>query len=190
MLGFWDCGHELFKSTPDTFSAAFIGGDIFDPAILAPRSAFIDGADINVVNSEPVPLLRDLTSLTPLQGKVSVVHASSFFHLFSEKEQLELARRVASLLLPKPGSIVLGGHVALPKKGIRKDSSRPNWSMFCHSPESWRDMWLEVFNNGDGRGKQRIQIESGLVRPPKNGPYGALMKDDDLQFMYWSVVRI
>jgi hypothetical protein len=188
-LGFWDYGHELFNSTPDTFPAAFVGGDIFDPMILAPRSAFIERADIDVINSKFVPSLWDLTSLTPLQGKVSAIHASSFFHLFTEAKQLELAHRVSSLLHPKPGSIIFGGHVALPTKGLRKEHAR-KWDMFCHSPESWRDMWLEVFSNGDGKGEERVKIEARLVQIERKDHWQAIMKDGDMWHMYWSVTRI
>jgi len=34
---FWEYGHELFKSTSETFPAAFISGDALDPALIEPR---------------------------------------------------------------------------------------------------------------------------------------------------------
>ncbi|KAF8905736.1 hypothetical protein CPB84DRAFT_1835288 [Gymnopilus junonius] len=114
--GFWRYGHELFKSTPETFTAAFIPGS-----------------------------LNTLTSLTPLRHRISAIHASAFFHLFSEERQLVLAKRLAVLLLPKSGSIIFGQHVVMPVKGIRTESGIPqsDYSMFCHSPESWRTLWVE-----------------------------------------------
>jgi hypothetical protein len=186
VLGFWDCGHELFKSTQGTFPAAFVSGDIFDPLILAPRGAFIESTDIETSNSKPVPPLRELTSLTPLQGKISAIHTSNFFHLFSEEKQLELAHRVSSLLLPEPGPVIFGGHVAMPTKGVRKDPAR-KWNMFCHSPDSWRDMWLEVFSDGDGKGEDRVKIESSLVQLARKDNWEV---EGDKWHMYWSVTRI
>jgi hypothetical protein len=86
--------------------------------------------------------------LTPLQGHVAVIHASSLFHLFDEARQLQLAQAFASLLSPLPGSLILGMHVGLAEKGFR---SRPNsdHKMFCHSPETWRELWVtKVFKPG------------------------------------------
>lgn len=187
--GFWECGHELFKSTRDTFPAAFVGGDIFDPLVLAPRGAFIDSADIDFNNSKPVPPLRELTSLTPLQGKISAIHTSAFFHLFSEEKQLELAHLVASLLLPQPGSIIFGAHVSTPTKGYRKDGVR-KWNMFCHSPESWRDMWFEVFSSADTKGEDKVRVEAKLVPTPIEDAWETAVDGGNRWDMYWSVTRI
>lgn len=178
--GFWDYGHELFKSTPETFPAAFIPGDIFDPAVLAPRGAYLSASDIASVlsheRSTPPPL-NTLTSLTPLQGKISAIHASSFFHLFSEERQLALAHLMASLLRPEPGSVIFGQHGARPVKGSRVEGLSQailnkakaegrylsEFSMFCHSPESWQKLWVEdVFGGTDGKGEERVKVDAEL----------------------------
>ncbi|THH01510.1 hypothetical protein EW026_g1203 [Hermanssonia centrifuga] len=69
--GFWKIGHNLFKSTPETFPVPFIQGDAFDSAFLAPAPVSTSLPD------GPVPSLSSLTSLTPLAGRISVIHASS-----------------------------------------------------------------------------------------------------------------
>jgi len=191
-LGFWDYGHELFKSNPKTFPAGFVAGDIFDPSTLAPRGPYIDNADIETISSERLPPLQELTSLTALHGKISAIHSASFFHLFSEEKQLDLARRVSSLLVPKPGSIIFGSHIALPKKGFRKGEGR-DWDMFCHSPETWKDMWMEVFDNGDRKGAERVKIDTQLIQVPVQGNWAIYNKysdKSDVWFMRWSVTRI
>ncbi|KIM39740.1 hypothetical protein M413DRAFT_446648 [Hebeloma cylindrosporum] len=177
--GFWDYGHELFKSTPETFRAAFIPGDIFDPAILAPRGAYLSTSDIATVLSHDssTPPLNTLTSLTPLQGKISAIHASAFFHLFPEEQQLALAHLMASLLRPEPGSVIFGQHGARTVKGYRTDDvsqatldslkaegkSLSEFFMFCHSPESWRKLWVEdVFGGADGKGEERVRVDAEL----------------------------
>ncbi|TFY76056.1 hypothetical protein EWM64_g7955 [Hericium alpestre] len=38
--GFWDLGHKLFNTTPETFPVPFIPGDIFNPAHLQPAEPF------------------------------------------------------------------------------------------------------------------------------------------------------
>ncbi|GLB41661.1 hypothetical protein LshimejAT787_1002610 [Lyophyllum shimeji] len=151
---FWNYGHELFRSTPTTFPATFIGGDAFDSAFLAPRKPFYSP-------EEPAPLtqpLRSLTSLTPLRGHMSTIHASSFFHLFDEPQQLELARRLATLLSASPGSMIFGVHGGRPEKGLRTEAlNSAGKYMFCHSPETWRDLWDGVvFKKGT------VKVECGL----------------------------
>jgi hypothetical protein len=90
----------------------------------------------------PKPALQTITSLNPLHGHVSAIHASSFFHLFLEDQQLQLGRALAGLLSPEPGSMIFGSHGALPTKGFRPlKNFSDDGSMFCHSPESWRDLW-------------------------------------------------
>jgi len=88
------------------------------------------------------PALSSLTTLTPLHGHVSVIHTSSFFHLFSEEKQLELARKLAGLLSPLPGSMIFGLHSRQAEKGLRTESSelRTGDYMFCHSDESWKEL--------------------------------------------------
>lgn len=136
------------------------------------------------------PAVCNLTSLTPLQGKVSAVHTSSFFHLFSEEKQLELAHRVASLLLPQPGSIIFGSHVAMPNKGIRRKHAR-KWDMFCHSPKTWTSMWHEVFSvDGDGKGSERVRVETKLVSIDRKDHWQAVMGDGDMWHLLWSVTTV
>ena len=160
---FWECGHELFKSTSATFLAAFIPGDVFDSTLIKPREPFY---------SEPTaprpPDLRILKSLTPLQGHVSVVHASSFFHLFEEEEQLKLARQLATLLSPLPGSTIFRMHGGRPAKGFRTEMINSCVSrMFCHSPESWTDLW-----DGGICRKRSVEVEVKLL---EHEPLGSIL---------------
>ncbi|KAG5350701.1 hypothetical protein C0989_009628 [Termitomyces sp. Mn162] len=147
--------HRLLLSTPETFPAAFIQGDAFDTTTISPREPFY-------ALEEPAPLdlpLKSLTSLTPLQGRLNVIHASSFFHLFDEAEQLRLARQLATLLSPAPGSMIFGSHKGREEKGFR-DAVRSR-SMFCHSPETWKELWDgQVFKKGAIKAKAILhQIE-------------------------------
>ncbi|KAJ7581199.1 hypothetical protein C8J56DRAFT_793698 [Mycena floridula] len=169
---FWKLGHELFKSTPETFPAAFVPGDAFDPEFISPRKPFTDIPD------GPNPTLDSLTSLTPLQGRISAIHASSFFHLFDEEKQFQLAKQVASLLSPLPGSIIFGIHGGRSEKGFSSFSTSHGNPKFCHSPESWTALWDgEVFSQGT------VKVEAGL-RETKRA--------DGLQstLLWWSIIRL
>ncbi|KAJ7589980.1 hypothetical protein C8J56DRAFT_1004084 [Mycena floridula] len=120
----------------ETFPAAFVAGDAFDPSFIARRETFEE------VPNSAAP------NLTSLQGYVSAIHAPAFFHLFNEEKQFELAKQITALLSPLPGSIILGAHTALPVNGFRKGNT-VMLGMFCHSPESWKELWdRQIFEKG------------------------------------------
>ena len=126
----------MFRTTHETFPTKFLAGDVFDDAHFFP---------VAPVPSGPPPV-ASVNTLTELRGHISVIHASSLFHLFDEEKQLELGRRLAALLDPRPGSIIFGSHGAMPVKGPRQGSFP---KIFCHSPESWTQMWEEqIFEKG------------------------------------------
>ncbi|KAJ3573129.1 hypothetical protein NP233_g2621 [Leucocoprinus birnbaumii] len=162
---FWKSGHELFKSTPETFPAGFIAGDIFKDEVIAPSDPFYKEPTSN----RPVHL-NDLQSLIPLQGHVSAIHASSLFHLFDEDKQAILAKRLASLLSPYPGSVIFGSHGGLPEKK-RLEFPKFNAWMFCHDPGSWKALWEGIFKPGT------IRVDVTLQPIDKSGVH--IFKKED-----------
>ncbi|KAL0954797.1 hypothetical protein HGRIS_003744 [Hohenbuehelia grisea] len=157
--GFWDAGHELFKSTPASCPIKFIAGDVFDPAHIYRHSPFYEAPGLSCPSD-----LQQLTSLTPLLGHISAVHVSAFFHLFDEEKQLEIAKIVAGLLSPEPGSIIFGAHGGLPEKGLREPSiPGSTFRMFCHSPQSWCELWEgQVFRKGTVKAEARVVLIENL----------------------------
>ena len=176
VIAFWDLGHELFKSTPESFPVPFVGGDVFDPSILEPVAPYKE------TPQAPIPALSSLTSLNPLRGHVSVIHASSFFHLFSETRQLQLARALAGLLSPEPGSVMFGSQIGSPVKGLKQSSN--GGRMFCHSPESWRELWVgPVFK------QDNVEVEI-LLKPIDRNYFGMLVETPEVAVLIWSVTRV
>lgn len=172
---FWNLGHELFQSTPETFAVAFLAGDAFDPNFLERSEPLTSPSEV----LGPTPPLTSLTCLTPLRGHVSAIHVSSVFHLFFEPQQLQLARALAGLLSPIPGSVIFGSHGGLRLKGFNESGyNSSGHHMFCHSPESWREMWEEVFP----KGMIKVEVELKVRRDFKEGEIenGSLV---------WSVMR-
>lgn len=158
-----------------------MAGDAFNSAhleVAAPLTA-AEAATIAATSS-----LVELKSLNPLRGRVSAIHASSFFHLFGEAEQLHLARALAGLLSPVPGSLILGSHAGRAEKGFRTEIPRLNSrgrTMFCHSAESWAEMWeMEVF------GKGTVKVEAVLEESERED-LGAGVR---LHHLLWSVTRL
>ncbi|KDR76357.1 hypothetical protein GALMADRAFT_247764 [Galerina marginata CBS 339.88] len=185
LQGFWDSGHELFKSTPESFPATFIPGDVFNDAMLTLPTPETLQLSLNA----PLPPLTSLTSLTPLTHRVSAIHASAFFHLFPEARQLELAHRLAALLRPEKGSIIFGQHGAKSVKGIRAETGHRGDGelvyMFCHSPDSWREMWTQkVFGPDSGKGVT-VEVDAELVED--KAPGTTTMEQEGLWNMNWAV---
>lgn len=172
----WDLGHELFKSTPETFTAHFVGGDAFNPEILAvaPPASMQTAGIIT-------PDLNNLTSLNSLRGCVSAIHATAFFHLFKEDKQLHMARALAGLLSAEPGSIILGAHTGAQEKGVVNQVHRGiEIDMFAHSVESWTAMWDgEVFEKGT------VKVDAQFIEIP-DGAEG----DGRYPMLFWSVTRL
>ncbi|KAF7979120.1 hypothetical protein HWV62_43337 [Athelia sp. TMB] len=101
-------GNDLGKVVADGFPAIagvigsdlhevpFIEGNVFDAAHIDPTPP------LYAPPNSPPPALGTLTSLNPLRGHVSAVHASSLFHLFDEAHQHQLTDALGSLLSPEP----------------------------------------------------------------------------------------
>ncbi|KAF8640222.1 hypothetical protein AX16_010119 [Volvariella volvacea WC 439] len=188
--GFWDYGHELFNSTPQSFPATFLPGNAFDDNFLSSSPP---------ADSSPTVDPHSLTSLNPLKHKLSAIHASSFFHIFEEDQQLDLARRIATLLSPEPGSVIFGTHVSRPEKGNRTEvtlkrsaddqsENRPQQYMFCHSPDSWKELWDGiVFEKG------QVKVEA-VLKEVSGEKYKSFINevapDQKFWIMPWSVTRL
>ncbi|KAG2055200.1 hypothetical protein BDR06DRAFT_1020442 [Suillus hirtellus] len=169
---FLQLSHELFKTTPSSYPGCFLPGDVFDPAFLSITAPTDD------VSPAPPIDLSALKSLNPLHGRISVINAISFFHLFSEKKQFLVAKALAGLLSAQPGSVICGYHVGSLEKGIVNNSlPGSEYGLFAHSPETWSSLWDgEVFKKGS------VKVETELVE----------IATRDVQFfmMKWSVVRL
>ena len=180
---FWDLGHRLFCSTKNTFPAAFISGDVLNPAHLEVFPITYNTADVNI----PTPTLSSLLSLNQLRGHVSALYAGAFLHLFSEEQQTYLMRAFAGLLSPEPGSMILGWQSGAPEKGSRVvylGKNGANVSQFCHSPDSWKDLVDGcIFKQGT------VKVEAELIQEHLPVIEGA----EQLPAYYtlsWSVTRL
>ncbi|OCH88054.1 hypothetical protein OBBRIDRAFT_780796 [Obba rivulosa] len=179
---FWDLGMNLFMSAPETFSVPFVCGDLFDLTFVKPCPPFYQRPDTHQ------PDLRKLASLNPLLGHVSVLYAGLLFHLFDEEEQLQLARILAGLLSPEPGSLIFGSHTAKSQQG----TDTPRWpagitNPFCHSPESWKELWEgQVFTKGTVKVEATLWPIDGIL-----AQFGMEAKESERVYgMAWSVTRL
>jgi len=162
---------------------AFIPGDAFNPEhleIVPP----LPTANIPI-ETAPALDLRSLTSLNPLHGRVSAINASFFFHHFNEEKQLYLARALAGLLSPEPGSIIFGLHAGLPQRGFTSPGASAGHRLFCHSPVTWAQLWDgEVFEKGV------VNVQTKLLQVVKNfKSRGDQVPAQAAMLMIWSITR-
>ncbi|KAK1071792.1 hypothetical protein LTR74_003164 [Friedmanniomyces endolithicus] len=113
-LEFLELGYELFADRA-TLDSKFIAADVFDEG----------------------------SALRELDGRVDIVDASSFFHLFTLDEQKKVARRVLALLKPREGSLVVGRQVGNSRPGEYGMRSGEG-TRYRHDVASWRGMWEEI----------------------------------------------
>jgi len=157
----WELGHALFQSTPSSFPVAFAPGDIFD-------DSFIDLNGPPCTGESP---LNTIKSLNELKGRINAIHISRLFHLFTEQQQLELAHRLAKLLLHSPGSMIFGQHRGSDVPGLKVNTLGE--TSFYHSPDSWKTLW------------------NGVVFPEGTVEVNCVLRPTPT-FMYldWSVIRV
>ena len=106
--------------------------------------------------------------------------------MFGEEKQLHLARALAGLLSPEPGSMIFGAHIGVPeKKGFEPSVICSDHRMWCHSPESWTELWDGlVFEKGVVKVQTKVfHVERKKLQPdaPQNQTFTSLL---------WSVTRM
>ncbi|KAI1370625.1 hypothetical protein F4677DRAFT_438020 [Hypoxylon crocopeplum] len=117
---FLDAGYDLFKDR-DKFKATLIAGDMLDQGKTG------DGDE----------------RLKVLDGKMTVIHATSFFHLFTWENQVRAARRMIRFLDPNdPEVMIFGRQVGTTTPGDREGAGGSK--RFLHNARSWQELWDEV----------------------------------------------
>ena len=179
----WDLGHELFRSTPATFPARFIEGNILDPAFLAPAPLLPTSP--NPLPS-PSPALASVTKLSELHGHISAIFLGAFFHLFPFDKQTEVARLLLGLLSPLPGSMIFGVQGGRIEKGLWCPA--PGTRMNCHSPDSWPQMWEPLFAEVG----TKCEVRASLREAPGGDSMFGTYPDNTERFhvLEWSVTRV
>lgn len=112
---FWDVGYELFLDKP-SLKATFIEADIFD----------------------------DQSGLQQLAGKLDIVHAASFFHLFNWDGQVAAAKKIIGLFRPESNSLLIGRQAGREEAGDFTAQVEQTKSRYWHNPESWAKLWKQV----------------------------------------------
>ncbi|KZT55772.1 hypothetical protein CALCODRAFT_498242 [Calocera cornea HHB12733] len=148
---FWTLGYELFNDNKDTMPITFLAGNVFDSSFLS----------LSPLDTPPSTTpLSEVSTLSELHGRLSALHTSYFFHLFSREQQEELAPLIAGLLLPERGSIIFGHHLGAEEEGL--GSKLGKWA---HNRESWTALWERALARVGWTGK--VDIYTELVKAPE-----------------------
>lgn len=121
---FLDLGYELFRDR-DSNRATLVSGD----------------------------MLRDGDpGLDKLAGKVDIIYASAFFHLFEREEQIKAAKRMIQFLKPNSPNAMIFGNNGGPKI--------PGWEKYVLDEDSWSNMWNEVGKGTGTSWRTEMNVES------------------------------
>ncbi|KAF8856460.1 hypothetical protein BDZ45DRAFT_715343 [Acephala macrosclerotiorum] len=131
---FFDLGYKLFRDK-DLLKSRFIAADIFDPK----------------------------SELHELDGKIDIIYAGSFLHLFDYKGQFNACKAIVKLLSEKKDSLLVGRQVGNLTAGERVHRTNKGQSMFRHNAGSFKKMWEDV---GKETGtKWSVDVNEHLVEP-------------------------
>ncbi|PYH78621.1 hypothetical protein BO82DRAFT_377074 [Aspergillus uvarum CBS 121591] len=172
---FIELGYQLFRDH-DRFAATFAVGDL-----AAPGTEAFEAGDI----------------ARTLQGRISVVFASSLFHMWNYEVQLRVAIRLVRLCREatgtgtgtgtgtiiagrQMGSTLAGEHAMT---GMTKD---PTATHYRHNVESIKGFWSDV-GRATGTG---WTVEAGLymaeeIEQNRNAPFA----DANLRMLWWCATR-
>jgi len=78
----------------------------------------------------------------------------------------------------------------MPVKGLFKVRKASGYEpdLFCYPPESWTQMWTDIFGGKDKDGNNRIKVDTELVSAARKG-FPDYEKEDAC-YMKWSVTRL
>lgn len=111
---FFDVGYALFRDQA-FLDASFVAGDMLDP---------------------------DDHRLHSLRGKITIVYAGSFFHLFNWIQQLYIGTRLVTFLRKgTKNAVIFGRHIGT--KAPRNPSVQSN-TPYLHDERSFQKLWDEV----------------------------------------------
>ena len=99
------------------------------------------------------------SSLRELDGTIDIIHASSFFHLFSWADQLRTGVRCTALLRRKPGALVFGRQIASQWPGSDPRRVFEGRDVWRHDGASWQRLWEEIGSETGTKWRTEVRME-------------------------------
>jgi SAM-dependent methyltransferase len=140
--GFLDIGYKLFRDQ-SSLKAHFFAADVYD---------------------ESNPGFKEI------EGKLEIIWASAFLHLFSWEGQVKAIKRMISLLKKEKNVVVAGRNLGHVKPGPISHAHAPQKTMYRHDAESFKELWRKA---GEETGSNwDVSVES-MKLERAIGPIGA-----------------
>lgn len=138
---FHDLGHKLFRDGDEAraLGADLIAADLFDLL----KSDGDEGT---------------AAALHPLLGRIDVLQASAFLHLFPWEKQVDAGSAIVKLMKLGSGALVVGTQVGSKQPGLYEQGR-----MYLHDVESFEKMWAEI---GEKTGSE-WRVEAVLAQDPR-----------------------
>lgn len=136
----WELGFDLFRDKA-RMTAKFIEADILDTA----------------------------SQLRQLNGRMDIIIACQFLHLFSWEQQIVAMKRIVGF--SRPGSILIGYQRAQVQA---QEISRKWGRMYYHTAETFREIWRQV----EGQTGTKWEVSVSMVDLQTWG-----MEDEDIDWM-------
>ncbi len=150
-------GYELFKDR-ETFKGHFVAGDMLDP---------------------------ENTSLQVLDGKLNIIHAASFFHLFGWEDQVDIGTRMVRFF--KPGAkkpTIVGRQIGNRSPVDPEVHAQRGLGRYHHNPESLQKLWDEIGAKTGTKWKVEMAVlEDSPIRNDREG-------EDHMQLIRFVVARV
>lgn len=139
-------GQEIRKLVHDGApSSCLYGLDMVEDFVELGYELFLDKASLDAKF-----LIGDIVSPSSakvhqhMKGRIDIVYASSFFHLFDLEKQIELAKQAVYLLRPQKGSVILGRQLGSVRPGIYPLQHLEEGLLYRHDEESFNRMWRRI----------------------------------------------
>lgn len=131
--GLLELGYDLFRDR-QTVNVPFVIGDLL---VLGSNTGTSD-PDNTTTHDNSIP------DTTPdLKHRFSIINASSLLHLFPLPIQQRLITAMIQLLIPNPGSTILGWQLGSPTPMDYFDTA--NFTLqYRHSEDSFRELWADI----------------------------------------------
>ncbi|KAI0406833.1 hypothetical protein F4802DRAFT_556273 [Xylaria palmicola] len=144
---FIELGYQQFHDR-ETLQATLVSGDLLVPETEYARSAMAEA----------------------FTGKISIVHASNFFHLFSWESQLIVCERIVRFfrggLSADTPALLFGTHMGSVKPGEMRVQT---FAIFMHDGETFQSLWDEVGRRTGTKWKVNMHVLTAA--PPKPNAY-------------------
>ena len=100
-------------------------------------------------------------ALDKLQGKMDVVYAGSFLHLFNWEDQLEICKRIIKTLKPVKGSLLFGRQTRNVKGRESENLPTVGGMVWRHDVESFKKLWDVAGSDTGTKWKKWGQLDHG-----------------------------